>query len=722
MDGSAPGEPELDLASCDREPIHVPGSIQPHGLMLVFDAGSLAATHAAGDIESRLGIVAWAGRSAADLFGADLARRIAGIGSAEGSTGLDQIEIASGEVVDVTAFRTGRHIVVELEPAGSPGSRPSVVLDEIAAAGTAFERSAGLKGLCERAAAEFRRLTGFDRVLIYRFLDDDAGTVLAEDRDPALSSFLHHHFPASDIPRQARALYVRNRIRVIPDIGYVPAPLRAAAAPGEVVDLSDSALRSVSPIHVQYLRNMGVGASASVSIIRERALWGLVACHNLTPRIVPYDTRVVCRTLAGSLARQIGAKEEAETYRERIKLRSLEDEVVARLSRTEAPRDALKFAMGGLRETLGADGLAVVAGSDLWQDGACPPAADIRSLAGWAAPQAARQTLATDHLSALLPAAALHTEVASGLVAITVSIEEPIVVLWFRAEQVQVVKWAGNPHKPALPGAGETLSPRASFAEWSETVRGRSRPWSAPEIEAAGRLRDILLGIRQQRRLRDLNDRLTESLADKELLLRRQEMLVKEMNHRVQNSLTLVTSFLRMQARGSGSEDLRGNLEDAQRRVGAVALVHRRLYRADQVETIDLSRYLEELCGEMIGSLGAEWSEQITVDLAPISIATDRAVPLGLILTELVINANKYAYGGAAGPVEITLEQKRRDLRLIVADRGRGRAEAGSGFGSRMITALVGQLSGELDYADNGPGVRAVLTAPIASEARAEGG
>jgi two-component sensor histidine kinase len=188
---------------------------------------------------------------------------------------------------------------------------------------------------------------------------------------------------------------------------------------------------------------------------------------------------------------------------------------------------------------------------------------------------------------------------------------------------------------------------------------------------------------------------------------------MKEVNHRVQNSLQLVASFLRLQAKTANSTVVADHLAEAQARLAAVALVHRRLYRDDQVESVDLSRYIEELIADMRVSLGAEWGRHIKLDLAPVLVPTDRAVNIGLILTELVINATKYAYGGDAGPVAIALEQHGGKLRLIVADDGRGKGD-GEGFGSRMMDAMVQRLSGIIEFGDNAPGLRAIMTAPIA--------
>lgn len=706
---------DLDLTGCDREPIHIPGSIQPHGVMLVADRNSLAVSHAAGDVALRLGVTDWRGRALGALIGDTAAGRIGALiqsGTQGGFVG--QYALAEG-LFDMSAHLSGEHLIVEIEPAvlATPAAAILGALD--AAAGT-FERAPNLETLCERAAVEFRRLTGFDRVMIYRFLDDEAGAVLAEDRADHLPSFLHHQFPGSDIPRQARALYVRNLVRVIPDIAYTPAPLTPAWTEPAPLDMSDSVLRSVSPIHMQYMRNMGVGASASVSIVRDGVLWGLVACHHSTPRLLPYDVRAACRALAGGLARQIRAKEEAQLYRERLRLRTAEEEIGAGFEREGVTDASLAERLPEIQRLLAADGAAVLRAGCLSTVGVHPPEADVRALAGWLL---SRKTgsVVTDSLSAELETADGYADQASGLVGLVISPDEPLVILWFRAEQLQVVNWAGNPHKASEVAPGETLTPRTSFEAWRETVHSRSRAWSLAEIEAANRLRVLVLEARQHHRLRELNLRLTETVNDKEALLAQKEVLLKEANHRIQNSLQLVSSFLGLQARALDDPALRAPLEEARRRLHAVALVHRRLYRADQIETIDLARYIEELIGDMLESMGSEWAGQIALDLSPVLVPTDRAVTLGLILTELVINANKYAYDGAPGPIEVTLEARGAGFKLVVADHGKGKpGKPGKreGFGSRMMAAMVQQLDAQLEQLDNGPGLRTVLTGPVA--------
>jgi chemotaxis family two-component system sensor kinase Cph1 len=698
------------LTACDREPIHVPGSIQPHGLLLIVDRATGIVTAGAGDIEARID-PAWLGAEIDTLLdGAVRGALLEHVMTPTAPLVLDSVT-RHGVTYDVIAHDGGTHFLIELEPQRDRQWPAARTLSMLEATTASFERSADLRSLCEAAATAFRTLTGFDRVMVYRFLDDDAGVVLAEDKVEGIESFLNHHFPASDIPRQARALYVRNRVRIIPDAHYEPAPIRPATE--QSVDLSDVALRSVSPVHLQYLRNMNVAASASMSIVKDGMLWGLIACHHRTPHYLAHDLRLACAALVGDLARQIRAKENAGNYRERIRLRAAEDRVVTQLGGDATLAEFFEHVGVDVCRMLGADGFAAIQGGDLFTTGECPDDAALFAIGSHIKHMALAQPIATASLELLMPAATAWRDRASGLLAATMSTEEPTILLWFRAEQVQVVEWAGNPHAQKSDAATGALTPRASFEAWSEAVRGRARPWTREEIDAANRLKRTMFDARQNRRLRELNRDLAATIADKESLLAQKDYLMGEVNHRVQNSLQLVSAFLAMQARAANDPVVSDNLDEAQRRLRAVALVHRRLYADDRVEAVDLGRYLEDLISDLVASLGASWADQMRLDLAPILISTDRAVNIGLILTELIINANKYAYDGAPGPIAVTLEQYRQRLRLVVADRGRGKVPGNRGFGTRLLQAMIGRLDGDLEEESSPQGLRVVLTAPI---------
>ena len=570
---SIPTDPGVDLTGCDREPIHIPGSIQPHGLLLIADADSLTVLAGAGDLETRLS-PDWRGMALSTLVQQDIMALISAMPAGPGGTVVGMPFTVGDERFDVAVHRTEHHLLVELEPGAPIPMSAGATLSRLDAFATSFERASDLRALCDRAAVAFRALTGFDRVMVYRFLDDDAGRVVAEDSDPALSTFMHHHFPASDIPRQARALYIRNRTRSIPDITYVPQPIRPDGF--AETDLSDVAVRSVSPIHIRYLHNMGVAASASISIVKDGLLWGLIACHHRTPHALSADVRAAAAMLASGLARQIRAKEEAEIYRERLRLRAAEDNVVPKLAGATGLPHSVGRVKGELRTMLGGDGFALVHDRTVVVDGTCPPEATIREIAAWVAARAGGDPFATHELGAAMPEAVGHAGSASGLLAMTLG-EEGGILLWFRMEQVEEIEWAGNPHRSVSLTPGEQLTPRASFETWTEAVRGLSRGWTLEELEAAHRLRRAFHDAHQARQLRDLNAQLTRTASEREALLQQKDLLMKEVDHRIQNSLQLVSAFLSMQARAVGPGEVSDHLREAQARLSAVAQVHRRL-------------------------------------------------------------------------------------------------------------------------------------------------
>jgi two-component system, chemotaxis family, sensor kinase Cph1 len=707
-------EPSTALTECDREPIHIPGSIQPHGVMLVAESDSLIVRYIGGDAAKLLEMDAAVNRPLKDFVGPANAETAALVTkTAARRAFIGTIEQADRAGINITSHLSGDYLILELEPKTGPNKSSAELLSALEMASAAMDQASTLKALCDVAAFEFRKLTGYDRVMVYRFLDDGAGAVLAEDRRPDLHSFMNHHFPASDIPQQARALYVRNLLRVIPDVNYVAAVLQPAWQGNAPLDMSDSILRSVSPIHLQYLRNMGVAASASISIVKDGVLWGLIACHNETPRTIPYEFRAACRTLAGNLARQIKTREETDTYRERLRLRGSEDETIALLSRHGALDEEIAHHLEELSRLLSGDGFAVVRGNTISLTGACPSEHQVRTLADWLTGRSAETIFSTNQLGVSYPAAKPFESVAAGVLALLLSVEERWLLIWFRAEEIQIVDWAGNPHKAVELKPGEILNPRTSFEAWQETVRGRARRWTLAELEAAARIRHDLMEVRQNHRLKEVNRQLTETVAEKNLLLDQKQFLMGEINHRVQNSLQLVSSFLSFQARENGNADFSVAVDEARRRIMAVSLLHRSLYRGDEIGVTDAGRYIEELCDNLIASIGDSWKPYFSLRLGPVMLPIDRVIPLGLVVTELVININKYAYGGAPGPIEIGLSEHGAKFRLLVADKGVGRTSSRRGFGTRMMTALMTQLGGELEFEDNEPGVRVVLSAPI---------
>ena len=713
-----------DIAQPEHAEATWPISIQPHGIMLVVSASSLLITHVAGDLEQRLGVTEWRDQPVETVLGLALAVRVASLAapaSLEGHIGL--LQTPGGETLDVTAYVSGSDIIVEIEGGDTwtgafadqagPQMPVSQLMQRMAQVVASLERAQGPDQLCERAAIEVRRLSDFDRVIVYRFLHDGTGVVVAEDRRDGVESLLRHHFSSSTVPAPVQALYLRNRLRMIPDTAYFAAPLRPSWMANSPLDMSDSSLRTVSPDFLLYLQGMGVAALASFSIVVDDALWGLVACHNMTPRAIRYDVRACCSAIAGSLGTQLKARADMDIYRQQIRLDRCADGLALVLSGVGALGPAVTRHVDQFSRMMRGDGFAVLQGTRIVRCGVSPDEAGIRALARWLLDQSAREVFSCDNLSGFYAPAADFARTGSGLLAITLSKDEPWLLLWFRVEQTRIVEWAGNADEVPAESEPGVAMPRSTFCRWSETVAGHAEPWSAAEIAAAVRLRASLLEMQHVQLLRELNQQLSLTIIDKDLLLERNRFVLGEVNHRVQNSLSLVSGFLAMQAQESLDPGLHAALEEARRRLSAVALVHRRLHRGDSIKLVDAGHYIEELCADTFAFMGRDWLRHLTLCLSPVKLSSDRAVPLGLVLTELLINANKYAYTGLAGPIRVELAEDRGTVRMIVADNGICRSSERKGFGSRIMHGLVRQLGGTVTETDNLPGLRIDIVMPM---------
>ena len=510
-----------DLTHCDREPIHIPSRIQPHGVLLALSEPKLTIVQASDNTELVFGV------SAQNLIGSPLEEllappEIAALHASRTQADLDAntlylftthfapalttpengppgtlrtqaafpVENAPGW--DAILHRAQGILVLEFElarPRSFAGDDYALVRRAI----PPIQNAPTLQTMLQAAAGQAQRLSGFDRVMIYQFGPDGHGRVVAEAKREALTPFLGLHFPASDIPQQARRLYVLNLIRLIADVNYAPVDLVPPRNPitNAPLDMSHSTLRSVSPIHIQYLKNMGVGASMSVSIVQNGELWGLIACHHETPRYVPYNIRTACEFLGQVVALQIAAKQEAENQALVIRQKETLTRLIEAMTASETYQEGLTGREPNLRDYIASSGAVVCAAGKFLRVGDAPEDAFLARLVHWLADRPDDDVFAIDALPSLFPEAEAIRETASGLVAVPISRQQKHYLLWFRPEVVQTVEWAGDPTKPVERGldVSESLRPRASFAAWSETVRGTSRPWLAVEIEAARDLR-----------------------------------------------------------------------------------------------------------------------------------------------------------------------------------------------------------------------------------------
>ncbi|MDX2099988.1 MAG: ATP-binding protein, partial [Leptolyngbyaceae cyanobacterium bins.59] len=343
-----------------------------------------------------------------------------------------------------------------------------------------------------------RAILQYDRVMIYQFAPDGSGTVIAEAKAPDLEPYLGLHYPDSDIPRQAKYLYTLNPLRLIPEVNYEPVPILSQESESkEPLDLSFSTLRSVSPIHIEYLKNMGVGASMSISLLKQGVLWGLIACHHKTPKGVSYTLRSVCEFLGQVMSLELISKEEKEGLDDKVQLRTIQAQFVEAISTADNLVDALLDNRDNLLGVVGATGAALCISGHLTLVGKTPSESEVYELLDWLQDRFQDNLFVTDSLTSQYPQGIDFREVGSGLLALSISKIQKDAVLWFRPEILQQVNWAGNPDKPKRVEVDGSLTifPRKSFSLWQETVRLKSLPWQSWEVGGAMELRSAIVGI-----------------------------------------------------------------------------------------------------------------------------------------------------------------------------------------------------------------------------------
>ncbi len=487
---------EAQLSNCEHEQIHLAQSIQPHGALLVVNEPDHVVLQASANAAAFLGLDRPVLGRALDDFAPKLVDCIA----PHLRDPLDTIPRAvrcrlGGSTVDGLLHRPpGEGLVIEIERAGPPFS----LSHELEKALQSILGAASLHALCDEAARIFRSVTGYDRVMVYRFDDQGHGEVFSEQREAALEPYLGNRYPASDIPQIARRLYERNRVRVLVDVGYTPVPLVPRYSPfsGNDLDMSLCFLRSMSPIHIQYLKNMGVAATLVVSVMVGGRLWGLVACHHYEPRIVPFEIRAVCELLAETFGTRIAALESFGQFRAEIAVRRLEQQMIGTISRAGDWRRALFDRAQPLLDPVGATGAALLYENEVLSVGEVPGTPQIREIAAWLDRQPRASVYATGSLGIEEPEFAALTGVASGLLATPMSRSPGEYLLWFRPERVRTVTWAGDPFKPFVIGdAPSDLSPRRSFAKWQEIVQGTSDPWTPADLTAARLIGDTVTDV-----------------------------------------------------------------------------------------------------------------------------------------------------------------------------------------------------------------------------------
>jgi light-regulated signal transduction histidine kinase (bacteriophytochrome)/CheY-like chemotaxis protein len=635
----------LNLTDCDIEPIARLERIQSFGFLLAMSR-TWVVVRVSANLEEMLGIKpTTALGTTLDSFADseslhEIRNRMTGLSATGGVERLYGVSLIHGRApFDIAIHYAGELCVLEGEPAGldSRTDAASLVRKMVAR----LNSHTSLDAFHHDAARQVRSLTGFDRVMIYRFFPDGAGEVIAEIVKPGRESFLGLHYPASDIPLQARALYLRNSFRIIADVSSTTIPLQSRdAAPAEPLDLSLAITRAVSTVHIEYLRNMDVAASLSISIVVEGKLWGLIACHHETAKLPTFVTRT---------AAELFGQMYSMTLESRLRLIADHQdrsgrEAVARMMKSIAANQPLltdsDWLLAALREMIQCDGIAVTISGAVSTCGATPAAIEIESIAKFLNALSPTEVFVSDNLGSLRPQFPPVSTIAAGVLCIPIALAAGDYIMLFRREQLQDIRWAGAPGKAAAIGDGQRISPRKSFAAFCESVRGRSRAFTEPEQKVAGEIRTGLMEIF----LRGSH----QNAVEQSLAGGRQEVLIAELNHRVRNVLALIRGLV-SQTHGEAGDSAK-YVESLNGRVHALARAHDRVTRQNWGPAP-----LNAIFDDEIAAYVPTQRDRFIISGPRVFLAPQAYSAVALIVHELVTNSSKYGALSDSGRVEVTL-------------------------------------------------------------------
>ncbi|CAN5745911.1 bacteriophytochrome BphP [soil metagenome] len=656
----SPPQP-VTLDNCDSEPIHTPGFIQPHGALFAFDAAQRL-VHCSGNATSLLGVQAielGEVLSATHFPGYEGIHQL--LADVQASPDGDVLPHAAevqgpGGVFDVIAYCTDSGFICEFESRAGAVPVPAGFSFVSHRSMERLKREQSVDGLLSSAVEEIRRWTGFDRVMAYRFRHDDSGDVVAEAVDAALDPFLGRRYPAGDIPAQARRLYVINTVRLIANTLAEPVPVMAAEASAGSLDMSHGILRSVSPVHIEYLNNMGVGASMSVSIVIGGRLWGMLACHHQAPRRVAYSVRMACDVLAQVLAANLQGILSRDSSARAHAAASLRSRVVEEVLHADDMVHALAHEAMALQDGFHADGMVVADGNHQEISGGMPVEA-ASALIEWlnASKPAPGRMRAFNSLEGLPQDLRDRMGVWCGGLALPFGAESRSWLLLLRKEQIETVMWGGKPEKVYASGPlGPRLTPRGSFDLWKETVRGKAVPWDDGDLVNAQHLLDELVRA---------------DAAHSAEIGRARNQLMAMLGHDLRTPIQAISlTATLMDRRGEGgqlSRRLHSSSSRMQRLVEQVmdmSQIHSGLLRFN-MQDIDLAVIVHQLVDES--------------RLAHPSVTFNCVVPrqmkvrgdgdrLGQVVSNLLGNASHY--GTRDEPVLVQLHEERGEVALEVSN------------------------------------------------------
>ncbi|WP_207425825.1 ATP-binding protein [Pedobacter sp. SYSU D00535] len=669
---------QADLSNCDREPIHIPGSIQSWGFLVVVKVSTNIIQYVSANILDYLNI------TAGSVLGQPLSAFEAQISGRENKNPLSAFVEAAKRKQEAEAYEVqieetffdllihtfGQHIYLEFE-SKSPLSGLNIH-NQIGRHVSNILATNNLSDILDRAAVIIKQLIGYDRVMIYKFMEDAHGKVVAEARNEELDPFLGLHYPASDIPAQARQLYKLNKMRLIADVN---APTSSLLAMTDVpLDLSHSVLRAVSPLHIQYLKNMEVASSFSVSLMCKGELWGLISCHHYTPKFINHRLREGARLLGQIISSSIEFKEEEMVNAEQKKHKAVFEKIISELRTGTDIKDAVLNPSVSFKDIVKAEGVFMRYEGRTLKDGRTPSEEQIESIIQWLSETKEASVFQTNKLVDLLPAAKEFAAVASGILACTISRELREYIIWFRPEYMQSITWAGNPEKPVeLDEKGEQrISPRKSFENFRTIVENTAERWKAYEQHLAERFKEELLYIinKKASEIRALNEKLKEAYDEL-------ETFSSTISHDLKTPLAVIKSYAQLLERNKTLDD-QGKQFAARISVGiqrmntliAEVLDYSKIGRAEiNFQPIDMASLLSTIKNE-VGTAFNNPNLVFSIGNTP-PVSGDQTMIYQVFLN-LISNAVKYSH--LSVPSIVTVEGSENEFEVVykVEDNGIG--------------------------------------------------
>ncbi|EKU99975.1 bacteriophytochrome (light-regulated signal transduction histidine kinase) [Leptolyngbya sp. PCC 7375] len=675
------------LAALKQPSITSLTKIQPHGVVLVLDPTDLTVLQASTNTIDEFAL------DVRDVIGRPLDEILDPFQVDQFKVGLTEEKLDFINPVKIWVRREGDDyqvfdavfhrskdgfLVLELEPALTQENIPFLSFYHLARASiNQLDSTAELYAFCQVIVREVRKVTGFDRVMLYRFDDDGHGEVVAEEKCEEMEPYLGLHYPESDIPKTARQMFLSNWIRVIPDAAATAVDLYPMDNPvtQQPTDLTHSILRSAYSCHLEYLHNMGVGASLTISLMKDNKLWGLIACHHRTAKYVPYELRKACEFLGRVIFSEIATREEVADHAHRIQIANVQSSLIEAMAQADYFVEGLTSDQSSLLELVGASGAAVYFGNRWTLVGATPSENELNYLTQWLGKQLDDDIFYTDALPLVYSDAQRFKHLASGLLAIPIS--KRSYVLWFRPEVIQTVNWGGDPNNAYAVEESEQglkLSPRQSFALWKETVRCKSLHWKPIEIKAALELRKAVVNVvlRQAEELALLAQDLERSNAE----LKKFAYIA---SHDLQEPLNQVANFVQLlEMRYSEELD-----QDAKEFINyAVGGVHQMqtliddvlLYSKVDIQGIDcaltevdvaLEKALKNLQGRI-----HETGAVITYDTMPTLVAD--GTQLMQLFQNLIGNAIKFRRSEVSPTIHVGVDREEESWLFSVRDNGIG--------------------------------------------------